>query len=130
MAAAVGERFSYEQDDIATLKVFATILLLPLLYILAAVVVGMNFGSWWALAALLVLPLSFFFSVRLIEAEVSLFVSLLSLLRLTRLGSEVHELRQIRMALVSQVRDFVEQHTDPDLPRIFYPGDFKGTGRK
>jgi hypothetical protein len=65
VAATVGERFSYEQDDIATLKVFATVLLLPVLYLVTATVIGMNFGIWWAITAMLVLPLSFFSTVRI-----------------------------------------------------------------
>ena len=124
-AATVGEHFSYEQDDIATLKVFATVLLLPVLYLLTAIVIGMNFGFWWALGAMLVLPLSFFSSVRIIEAEVSLFVSMVSLLRLTRLGSEVDALRQSRSELVKEIRELVDRHRDPDLPRFFRAQDFR-----
>jgi hypothetical protein len=125
VAATVGERFSYEQDDIATLKVFATVLLLPVLYLLTAIVIGMNFGAWWAFAAMLVLPLSFFSSVRVIEAEVSLFVSMVSLLRLTRLGNEVDALRQSRDKLVAEIRQLVDQNTDPDLSRFFTEQDFR-----
>ena len=51
IAAVIGERFSYEMDDVATLKVFATILLLPVLYTAIAVLVGVTFGFWWAIAA-------------------------------------------------------------------------------
>ena len=59
VAAAVGERFSYELDDIATLKVFATMLLLPILYVAVGVYIGMNFGAWWALVSIFVLSFSF-----------------------------------------------------------------------
>ena len=124
IAATVGEHFSYEQDDIATLKVFATISLLPILYLLTATLIGMSLGVWWALAAILVLPLSFFFSVRIIEAEVGLFVSLLSLLRLKRLGNEVDALRDIRNDLVRKIRMMVDHRSDPDLPRHFGEKDF------
>ena len=125
VVAMVSERFSYEQDDIATLKVFATVLLLPVLYILTAIVIGMNFGLWWALVAMLVLPLSFLSSVRVIEAEVSLFVSMVSLLRLTRLGSELDSLRQSRDKLVKEIRELVDQNIDPNLPRLFTEQDFR-----
>jgi hypothetical protein len=124
VAATVGERFSYEQDDVATLKVFATVLLLPVLYIIAATFIGMNFGGWWALAAMLVLPLSFLSSIRVIEAEVSLFVSMVSLLRLTRLGNELEDLRQSRDQLVKEIRALVDRDADPEVPRFFTENDF------
>ena len=124
IAASVGERFSYEMDDVATLKVFAAILLLPLLYIAIAVVVGMNFGFWWALIVVLALSFSFFASVRLIEAEAGLFMSVFSILRLARLGSEVEDLRASRSDLVTRIRAMVERLSDPDMPRIFTEQDF------
>lgn len=124
IAATVGERFSYEMDDIATLKVFATILLLPLLYIGIGIAVGINFGFWWALVAVVALSFSFFASIRLIEAEAGLLISMLSILKLTRLGSEVDELREIRSALVSKIRALAERLADPDMPRLFTDKDF------
>ena len=125
IAATVGERFSYEMDDVATLKVFATILLLPLLYIAIAVFVGLNFGAWWAIGAILGLSFSFFASVRLIEAEASLLISMLSVLRLTRLGSEVEELRKLRESLVTTVRSLADRLADPDMQRLFTEKDFR-----
>jgi hypothetical protein len=125
IAATVGERFSYEMDDVATLKVFATILLLPLLYLVIAIFVGMNFGFWWALLTVVALTFSFFASVKLIEAETSLFVSMISVLRLTRLGSEVDDLRKTRAELVERIRMLVERMADPDMPRMFTKDDFQ-----
>jgi len=124
LVALVGERFSYEMDDIATLKVFSTLLLLPLLYAVVAMIVGFNFGLWWALFTLIALPLSFFASVRLMEAEAGLFTSMQSLLRLARLGGEVDDLRSTRAELAEMVRELVEQRADPDMPRMFTGEDF------
>jgi len=124
-AAAIGERFSYEQDDIATLKAFAAIFLLPLLYIGISIAIGMTAGAWWGFALLVLLPLSFVLSVRLIEAEVSLLVSMLSLIRLTRLGPEVEDLRATRADLVQKIRERVEQRIEPGMERIFTNEDFK-----
>lgn len=124
IAATVGERFSYDMDDIATLKVFATILLLPLLYLGVAIFVGMNFGFWWAIAALIALAFSFFASIRVIEAEAGLLVSMLSILKLTRLGSELDELRAMRRDLVSKIRGLADRLADPGLSRIFTQDDF------
>lgn len=127
IAATVGERFSYETDDIATLKVFATIMLLPILYLAIAIVIGVKFGVLWAVAAVLLLTYSFFMSVRLLEAETSLLVSMLSLLRLARLGRDVEELRLWRASLVEQIRQMVDRMADPDMPRMFTRDDFGST---
>jgi 1-acyl-sn-glycerol-3-phosphate acyltransferase len=124
LVALVGERFSYEMDDIATLKVFSTMLLLPLLYTVVAVIVGLEFGLWWALLTLVALPFSFFASVRLLEAEAGLFTSMQSLLRLARLGAEVDDLRATRVELATMVREAVERRVDPDMPRMFTGEDF------
>ncbi len=124
IAAMVGERFSYEMDDVATLKVFATIMLLPLLYILIAIAIALNFGIWWALAAVVGLMFSFYSSVRLIEAQTSIFVSILSLMRLTRLRSDVDALREQRAELVEMVRDLADQRTPEDVDRMFTREDF------
>ena len=124
IAATVGERFSYEMDDIATLKVLATILLLPLLYLVIAIIVGIYFGFWWAIVSVIALSFSFFASVRLIEAEAGLLNSMLSILRLARLGSDVDELRTARATLVAKVRALAERLADPDVPRMFTDQDF------
>ena len=123
-AAAVGERFSYEQDDIATLKAFSTIFLLPLLYLVIAISIGIMAGAWWGFALLIVLPLSFFVSVRLIETEIGLLMSMLAVVRLARLGPEVEDLRSTRADLVQRIRDRVEQRIEPGMERIFTSDDF------
>jgi len=127
IAATVGERFSYEMDDVATLKVFATILLLPVLYVAIAITVGIAFGMWWAIAVVIGLTLSFTASVRIIEAEAGILVSMMSVVRLARLDSEVADLRATRAALVSKVRALVDKYSDPEMPRMFTAQDF---GRK
>ena len=124
IAATVGERFSYEMDDVATLKVFATILLLPIMYIAIAIFVGMNYGAWWAIGAIIALSISFFASVRLIEAQAGLLVSMLSVLRLSRLGSDIDELRELRATLVITVRGLADKFVDPDMQRLFTEKDF------
>ena len=127
IAATVGERFSYEMDDIATLKVFSTILLLPILYMVIAIIIGINFGLSWAFVAVIALLFSSFASVRLIEAEVSLLVSMLSVLRLTRLGSEIDDLRATRTILVGKVRALTDRLADPNMQRLFTNRDFSQT---
>ena len=124
VAATIGERLSYEQDDVATLKVLATILLLPLLYLAIAILVGINFGPWWALLAIVALSFSFVASVRLLEAEAGLMLSMLSVFRLTRLGNDVEDLRATRADLVNKIRERVDQTIDPDTRRMFTQNDF------
>jgi 1-acyl-sn-glycerol-3-phosphate acyltransferase len=124
VAATIGERLSYEQDDVATLKVLATILLLPLLYLAIAILVGINIGPWWALLAIVALSFSFAASVRLLEAEAGLLLSMLSILRLTRLGNDVDDLRATRADLVNKIRERVDRTIDADTPRMFTHDDF------
>lgn len=130
LAALVGERFSYEMDDVATLKVFATLLVLPLLYVVLGISVGLAFGFWWGVATAILLPFSFFASVRLMEAEAGLFVSILSLLRISRLGAEVDELRETRAQLVELIRKLADERADPDIPRMFTGDDFGSSVNK
>jgi glycerol-3-phosphate O-acyltransferase/dihydroxyacetone phosphate acyltransferase len=123
-AATVGERFSYEEDDIATLKAFSSLLLLPVLYLAIALAIGMLAGFWWGVLLLIVLPFSFLASVRLIEAEIGLLLSMVSVLRLAWLGREVENLRETRGGLVQRIRERVEESADPNLERIFTSEDF------
>jgi glycerol-3-phosphate O-acyltransferase/dihydroxyacetone phosphate acyltransferase len=124
VAATLGERLSYEQDDVATLKVLATILLLPLLYLAIAILVGIYIGPWWALLAMVALSFSFVASVHLLEAEAGLFLSMISVLRLKRLGNDVDDLRATRADLVEKIRELVDQTIDPDTQRMFTRDDF------
>jgi len=128
MAAFVGERFSYEQDDIATLKVFATIALLPLLYLLAAYFIGNYFGTVWAIVAVVGLTISFSASIWVIEAQATLLTSMVSILRRTRLRAEIENLQERRQKLVEQVRQLVDRFADPGKPRLFSDRDFATTG--
>jgi glycerol-3-phosphate O-acyltransferase/dihydroxyacetone phosphate acyltransferase len=124
VAATLGERLSYEQDDVATLKVLATILLLPLFYLAIAILVGMYIGPWWALLAMVALSFSFVASVHLLEAEAGLFLSMISILRLKRLGNDVDDLRATRADLVEKIRKLVDEAIDPDTQRMFTQDDF------
>jgi glycerol-3-phosphate O-acyltransferase/dihydroxyacetone phosphate acyltransferase len=124
VAATVGDKLSYEMDDVATLKVFATLLLLPVLYVAVAVFIGTSFGFWWGVALFVVLPFSFFASVRLIEAEAGLIMSILAVLRLGRFRRDVEQLRERRADLVARIRDRVERTVDPGIERIFTQQDF------
>jgi hypothetical protein len=60
----------------------------------------------------------------LLEAEVGLLLSMLSVLRLMRLGADLDDLRLIRADLVAKIRERVEQGSDADTPRMFTQKDF------
>ncbi|MCH9005938.1 MAG: 1-acyl-sn-glycerol-3-phosphate acyltransferase [Proteobacteria bacterium] len=128
IAAVVGDKFSYETDDIATLKVFATVTILPLLYIVAAFFIGNYFGIGWAIVAVVGLTISFSASVWVIEAQATLLVSMVSILRRTRLRAEIEDLQATRARLVDTVRSLADRYADPDTPRIFSNQDFATTG--
>ena len=128
IAAFVGERFSYEQDDIATLKVFATVAFLPILYLLAAFFIGNYFGTVWAIVAVAGLTISFSASIWVIEAQATLLASMVSILRRTRLRAEIEYLQARRQKLVEQVRQLANRFADPVKPRLFTNQDFATTG--
>ena len=128
LAAFVGERFSYEEDDVATLKVFATMALLPVLYLLVALLVGNYFGPAWAIAVVIGLTISFSASIWVIEAQATLLASMVSILRRTRLRAEIENLHAVRAELVEKIRMMVERNYDLDQPRMFSDEDFATTG--
>jgi len=127
LAAYVGDRFSYEEDDIATLKVFASMALLPILYLLAAFLIGNYFGTVWAIVAVVGLTISFSASIWVIEAQATLLASMVSILRRTRLRAEIEDLHATRAELVEKVRFMVERGYDLDEPRMFSEKDFAAT---
>jgi 1-acyl-sn-glycerol-3-phosphate acyltransferase len=122
--AVLGNRFAYDTDDIATIKVFATVLITPLIYLGLAIAAGMSLGFFWGVAVFFVLGFSFFATTYVLAVETTLLYSLLSVFRLTRLRSDVEELRRTRAGLVEQVRTLVDRLTDPDVERIFTSKDF------
>ncbi len=128
LAAYVGERFSYEEDDVATLKVFAAMTLLPLVYLIAAFLIGNYFGAVWAVVAVVGLTISFSASVWVIEAQATLLVSMVSILRRTRLRTEIENLQSIRAELVENIRGLIEANYDIEAPRMFSETDFMATG--
>ncbi len=128
LAAFVGERFSYEQDDVATLKVFATMAVLPVLYLFVIVLIGNYFGTVWAFVTVIGLTLSFSASLWVMEAQATLLASMASILRRTRLRAEIENLHTVRAELVEKVRFLADRYTDASNPRLFSNQDFKSTG--
>lgn len=127
LAAYVGERFSYEEDDVATLKVFASMALVPILYLVTAFLIGSYFGTTWAVIAAVGLTISFSASIWVIEAQATLLASMVSILRRTRLRDEIESLHVVRGELVEKVRLMVDRNYDLDEPRMFSDQDFATT---
>ena len=127
LAAYVGDRFSYEEDDIATLKVIASMALLPMLYLLVAFLIGSYFGTVWAILLVVGLTISFSASIWVIEAQATLLASMVSILRRTRLRAEIEDLHATRAELVEKVRLMVDRGYDLDEPRMFSEQDFAAT---
>ncbi len=128
LAAYVGERFSYEEDDIATLKVFAAMALLPVLYLVVAILVGRYFGTVWAIIAVIGLIVSSSASVWVIEAQATLLASMVSILRRTRLRAEIESMRATREELVAKTRFLADRYDGRNEPRLFSGQDFAATG--
>jgi hypothetical protein len=88
------------------------------------ILVGIYIGPWWALLAIVALSFSFVASVHLLEAEAGLFLSMLSVLRLKRLGDDVDDLRATRADLANKIRERVDRTVDSDTQRIFTQDEF------
>ncbi len=127
LIVVLGERFSYDMDDIATIKVFAALLLLPFVYVLVAIIAGSLFGAWWGVATLIILGVTFLSTMSLLTFETSLLVSMLSVFRIARLRDDVADLRDKRLRLVNEIRALVDKHVEPGIERIF-PADRFGGG--
>ena len=123
VATTAGERLSYDQDDVATLKVITSVLLLPFVYVGAGAIVGFNFGLWWGVAVTTVLPLSFLAFIKVVEVQANMTLATLTNLRLSRFSQEVEGLRTTRSRLVERVRAAADTHADHSLPRMFNGDD-------
>ncbi len=125
IAMTAGERLSDDRDDVATLKVITSVLLLPLAYAAAATLIGLSVGWWWGVGIGALLPLSFLASIKLVEVQANMTLATLTNLRLSRFSQEIEEMREIRRRLVTRVRQVADSHADPSLPRVFRRRDFK-----
>jgi len=126
LAATVSSWYSYDVDDIATLKVTTAVPILLVAYSLATVAVGLAFGWVWALLAVLLVPISLFATLFVLEKQAQLLVSIRTVFRLAWLRSDIEALASERQELVSEVRTAVDRYADPRIRRIFDASDFSG----
>ena len=126
LAATVSSWYSYDVDDIATLKVSTAVPILLAAYTLVTVWVGLAFGWGWALLAVLLIPVSLFATLFVLEKQAQLLISIRSVFRLAWLRSDIEALVEERKKLVSAVRTAVDRYADPRIRRIFDASDFGG----
>ncbi|MYJ73845.1 MAG: hypothetical protein F4089_01585 [Gammaproteobacteria bacterium] len=124
LATTVGSRVSDDIDDIATLKLVTAVPVLLSTYALVAIMAGVGFGWVWAVVALLLVPVSLFATLLVLEKQAQLLVSMRSLLRLARLRADIDALVARRGELVAAVRTAVDRFADPTIRRMFDAGDF------
>ena len=124
LAATVGSWFSYDTDDIATLKVTTAVPILLATYTFFTVAAGVALGWGWAMLAMLLLPASFFATLFVLEKQAKLLVSIRSVFRVACLRDDIEALVARREKLVTAVRTAVDQYADPAIRRIFDASDF------
>ena len=124
LAGTVGSRFSYDFDDVATLKLVTAVPVLFSTYALVAIMAGVGLGWVWAVVALLLIPVSLFATMFVLEKQAQLLISMRSLLRLARLSADIDALVARRGELVAAVRTAVDRYADPTIRRMFDAGDF------
>ena len=124
LATTVSSWYSYDVDDIATLKVTTAVPILLAAYTLVTVWVGLAFGWVWAILAVLLVPVSLFATLFVLEKQAQLLVSIRSVFRLAWLRADIEALADERKELVSAVRTAVDRYADPRIRRIFDASDF------
>lgn len=124
LAATVGTRFSYDVDDIATLKVTTAVPVLLSAYALLSLAAGVGFGWGWAMLVMLLLPVSCFAALFVLEKQAQLLASIRGVFRLACLSRDIEALDARRKQLVNAVRAAVDRYADPAIRRIFDAPDF------
>ena len=124
LAATVSSWYSYDVDDIATLKVTTAVPILLATYTLATVAAWIALGWVWAVLATLLLPVSLFATLFVLEKQAQLLVSIRTVFRLAWLRGEIDALVEERNKLVTAVRIAVDRYADPRIRRIFDASDF------
>lgn len=124
LAATVSSWYSYDVDDIATLKVTTAVPILLATYTLATVATWIAVGWVWAVLAMLVVPVCFFATLFVLEKQAQLLGSIRTVFRLAWLRGDIEALVDERRKLVTAVRTAVDRYADPRIRRIFDASDF------
>ena len=120
-ARIAGPRLTPRKDVIATTKMIIGMLLVLLSYAAAVAVLGWKVGLDWALAAALVLPLSGWATLRVLDRLRLVRRAFGVLVRRLRFRSEVRALRARRAGLAIDVIRIVSEVKPPELTALFPP---------
>jgi len=122
-ARLAGPRLTPRKDVVATTKLLIGMLLVLLSYGAAVAVLWWRAAFTWALIAAIVLPVSGWATLRVLDRLRLVRRALGVLLRQLRFRREVRALRAEREALADQVIQIVTAVKPVELPALFPPGD-------
>lgn len=118
-AVVAGDGLTARKDVIATTKLVASILTVPLLYLVLCTGLWFFFGWRVALFTLPFLPLTGFATIRVLEQQFAIGKSLTAISRLLHFQDEIQQLRDRRQTLAQTIDHAVEQFHDRSIPRMF-----------
>lgn len=126
LARVAGSRLTPRKDVIATTKLLIGMGLVMLSYALAVAVLWMRMGAWWGIGAALVLPLSGWATLRVLDRLRFVRRTLGVLARRVRFRREVQALRVEREALsldvIRTVGEVLPKDVQPLFPHRIAPG--------
>lgn len=122
VARIAGMRLTPRRDVIATTMLLVGMHLVVLSYAVSVAVLWWKFGAWWGLGAALLLPLSGWATLRVLDRLHLVRRALGVLLRRLRFRREVQQLRAERQGLASDVIRTVGELQPKDLQPLF-PAD-------
>ena len=105
-------------------KVTTAVPILLATYTLATVAAWIALGWVWAVLATLLLPVSLFATLFVLEKQAQLLVSIRTVFRVAWLRGDIDALVDERNKLVTAVRIAVDRYADPRIRRIFDASDF------
>jgi glycerol-3-phosphate O-acyltransferase / dihydroxyacetone phosphate acyltransferase len=120
-ARLASRRLTPRKDVIATTKLLIGLLMVLVAYGVTIGVLWWSFGLWWALAAMIVLPLSGYATLRVLDRLRLVRRGLGVLFRRLRFRQEVRGLRREREVLVTDVVATVNAVKPADLQALFPP---------
>lgn len=121
-ARIAGPRLTPRKDVIATTKMLIGMLLVVLSYAVAVSVIGWKLGFWWAVLAAVLLPLSGWATLRVLDRLRLVRRAFGVLFRRLRFRSQVRLLRAERITLAEAVIRVVNEVKPPELALLF-PSD-------
>lgn len=119
LARLAGKKLTPRKDVIATTKVLAGLAIVLTSYAAAAVALAVWRGWTWALVAALVLPLSGYATLKVLDRVHLLRRGLGALWRTLRLGHEARSLRAERSALATELVELIERLRPAELAPLF-----------